>query len=87
MWLQRCIYTCEGEDNNYRSRGSPAVRQADESNKQVIFKNCGPFSCKAKRKKNTKTDKAKDMDVVMLMYNLIKYSDNYSKTSESLWQY
>ena len=42
---------------------------------------------KQKEKKNTKTDKAKDMDVVMLMYNLIKYSDNYSKTSESLWQY
>ena len=21
------------------------------------------------------------------MYNLIEYSDNYSKTSESLWQY
>ena len=21
------------------------------------------------------------------MYNLIKHSDNYSKTSESLWQY
>ena len=23
----------------------------------------------------------------MLMYNLIKYNDNYSKTSGSLWQY
>ena len=23
----------------------------------------------------------------MPMYNLIEYSDNYSKTSESLWQY
>ena len=23
----------------------------------------------------------------MLMYNIIKYSDNYEKTSESLWQY
>ena len=23
----------------------------------------------------------------MLMYNLIEYSDNYSKTSGSLWQY
>ena len=27
------------------------------------------------------------MDVVMPIYNLIKYSDNYSKTSGSLWQY
>ena len=23
----------------------------------------------------------------MIMYNVIKYSNNYSKTSESLWQY
>ena len=29
---------------------------------------------------------AKDIDVVMPMYNLIEYSDNYSKTSGSLWQ-
>ena len=27
------------------------------------------------------------MDVVMPMYNLIDYSNNYSKTSGSLWQY
>ena len=27
------------------------------------------------------------MDIVMAMYNLIEYSDNYSKTSGSLWYY
>ena len=27
------------------------------------------------------------MDVGMPMYNLIEYSDNYLKISESLWQY
>ena len=32
-------------------------------------------------------DKAKDIDVMMLMYNLTEYSDNYSETSGSLWQY
>ena len=36
---------------------------------------------------NTKIDNAKGIDIVMPMYNLIKYSDNYSKTSGSLWQY
>ena len=36
---------------------------------------------------NTETDNAKDIDIVMPMYNLIKYSDNYSKTSGSLWEY
>ena len=32
-------------------------------------------------------DHAKNMDVVMPMYNLIEYSDKYLKTSRSLWQY
>ena len=30
---------------------------------------------------------AQDIDIVIPMYNLSEYSDNYSKTSGSLWQY
>ena len=37
--------------------------------------------------KNTQIDNDKDIDVVMPMYNLIEYSDYYSKTSGSLWLY
>ena len=33
---------------------------------------------------NTQLD---DIDIIMPMYNLIEYSDNYSKTSEILWWY
>ena len=29
----------------------------------------------------------KAQDIVVLMYNLIEYSDAYSKTSRSLWQF
>ena len=36
---------------------------------------------------NTQLDNAKDIDIVMPMYNLTEYSDNYAKTSGSLWQY
>ena len=36
---------------------------------------------------NALTDKAEDLDVVMPMYNLIKCSKSYSKTSGSLWNY
>ena len=32
-------------------------------------------------------DNAQDIDVVMPVYNLIEYRDNYSKTSGCLWQY
>ena len=36
---------------------------------------------------NTQVDNSKDFDMVMPMYNLIEYSDNYLKTSRRLWQY
>ena len=42
---------------------------------------------KNRQKKNTQIDNAKYLNLVMPMYNLIEYSYNYLKTSESLWQY
>ena len=64
-----------------------AARQADERDKGVIFKNCAPFTNCISEINNTQVDNAKDIDIVMPMYNLIEYSDNYAKTSGSLWQY
>ena len=64
-----------------------AVRQADEKDKGVVFKNCAPFTNCISEINNTQVDNAKDIDIVMPMYNLIEYSDNYAKTSGSLWQY
>ena len=66
----------------------PAASAAPNSaNTQVIFKNCSPFTNCITRIKNTKVDYAHHTDVVMAMYNLIEYSDNYSKASGILWQY
>ena len=59
-------------------------RQQDERDKGVTFKNCVPFSKCISRINNTDIDNARDIDIVMPMYNLIEYSDNYSKTSGSL---
>ena len=64
-----------------------AVRQAGERDKCVSFKNCAPFINCISEINNTQIDNAKDIDIVMPMYNLIEYSDNYAKTSGSLWQY
>ena len=64
-----------------------ASRQGDERDKGVTFKNCAPFIDCISRINNTDIDNAKDNDIVMPMYNLIEYSDNYSKTSGSLQQY
>ena len=63
------------------------ARNADERDKGVTFKNCAPFTKCISRINNTDIDNAHDFDIVMPMYNLIKYSDNYSETSGSLWQY
>ena len=64
-----------------------AARQADERDKSVAFKNCAPFtSCKSDIN-NVEIDYCQDIDIIMPMYNLIEYSDNYAKTSGSLWQY
>ena len=36
---------------------------------------------------NTEIDNAKDIDIVVAMYNLTEYSNSYSRLSETLWQY
>ena len=64
-----------------------AARRADERDKGVTFKNCAPFTKCISRINNTDIDNAQDIDIVMSMYNLIEYSDNYSKISGSLWLY
>ena len=64
-----------------------AARRLDERNKVLIFKNCAPFTDCINGINNTQIDNAKYIDVVMPMYNLVEYSNNYSKTSGSLWQY
>ena len=79
--LVKGTITITGEDDN------DGEIQADERDKGVTFKNCAPFTKCISRINNTDIDNAHDTDVVMPMYNLIEYSDNYSKTSGSLWQY
>ena len=57
-----------------------ATTQPDHINKDVIFKNCAPFiNCKSEIN-CAEIGNAKDIDIVMPMYNLIECSDNYSKT-------
>ena len=55
--------------------------------KNIIIGNRAPFTYCISEINNTQTDNAKDIDIVMPMYNLIEYSDNYSKTSGSLLHY
>ena len=66
-----------------------AAADADANNENIKgkFKNCAAFTdCKVK-KNNPQVGNAKNTDVVMPIYNLIEYNDNYSKRSGILWSY
>ena len=69
--------------NNTAAEGAAATNAA----KKVIFKHCAPFTNCISKINNTQIDNVEYTDIVMPMYNLIEYSDNYSKTPGSLWQH
>ena len=54
---------------------------------QVVFKNCAPFEDCRTEINDTFVDYANFRNITMPMYNLIEYSDNYSDTSGSLWDF
>ena len=56
-------------------------------NKAVAFKNTAPFIKCISKINGIKIDNAEDLDVVIPMYNLLEYSKNYWKTTESQWNY
>ena len=68
----------EGADDN--------AKMLDKRNKEPICKSFAPFTDWKSEIDNTQIDNKKDIDVVMTMYNIIEYSDNYSKTLGSLRQ-
>ena len=65
--------------NNTGTASAPTNR-----NKKVIFKNCAPFTSGISKIDNTQIDNAEYIEIVMPIYNLIEYSDNYSKISGPL---
>ena len=67
-------------------RDNAAAREADERDKGVAFKNCAPFTACKSNINNVEIDNCQDIDIIMPMYNLIEYSDNYAKASGSFWQ-
>ena len=52
----------------------------NNTNKKVIFKHCAPFTDCITEINNTQVGDAQKIGIVIPMYNLIEYSDAYSKT-------
>ena len=64
-----------------------AARKLDERDKGVASKNCTLFINCINEINNTQAENGKDIGIVMSMYNLMKYSDNYAKTFGILLQH
>ena len=57
---------------------------SNKRNKNLAFKNNALFVNCISKINGVKIDNTEDLDVVMPMYNLIEYSKNYKKTTDSL---
>ena len=58
-----------------------------DNNTRLAFKNCTPFTKCNLEINDEHIDTAENLDIVMPMYNLIEYSDNYQDSSATLYQY
>ena len=65
-----------------------AANENNKAQKNVAFKNNALFRPWVSKINSALIDIAEDLDIVMPMYNLLEYSQNYSwMTSGSLWNY
>ena len=58
-----------------------------DANIRAAFKNCAPFTKFKTHINDEHVENADNLDIIMPIYSLIEYSDNYSDTSGRLWQF
>ena len=57
------------------------------NNTRLALTNCAPFTKCNLEINDEHVDTAKNLDIIMPMYNLIEYSDNYQDSSATVYQY
>ena len=77
---------CDNSDAYIHVTGDITATGGD-ANTRVEFKNRAPFLRCVTHINDEHIDTAENIDIIMPMYNLIEYSDNYSDTSGGLWQF
>ena len=81
---------CDFSDTYIVVKGTITVtgtNNRSRKNRPLAFKNNAPFISCISKINNTLIDNAGNLVVAMPMYNLIKHSKNYRKTTGSLWNY
>ena len=76
---------CDFSDAFILVTGDITVNAGNDTH--AAFKNCAPFSTCKKEINDVFIDEANHIYIEVPMYNLIEYSDIYSDTSGSLWQF
>ena len=64
-----------------------AANAANSAATTLALQNCAPFTKCNLEVNDEHVDTAENLDIVMPMYNLIEYSDNYQDSSSALYQY
>ena len=64
-----------------------AANAANSAATRLALNNCAPFTKCNLEINDEHVDTAENVDIVMPMYNLIEYSDNYQDSSAKLYQY
>ena len=77
---------CDYSDAYVLVTGNITAKVGDANNK-VAFKNCAPFTKCITHINGEHVDGAENLDIIMPMYSLIEYSDNFSDTLGSFWQF
>ena len=57
------------------------------ANTNAAFKKCSIFTRCVTHINNEHVETAENLDIIMNMYNLLEYSDNYADSSGSLYQF
>ena len=57
------------------------------ANTNVVFKYCAPFTRCVIHINDEHVEKDENLDIIMPMYNLLQYCDNYADSSGSLYQF
>ena len=91
IYVTKKTFTADDIDapNNAAANVNPTNTANNNAfgNKKLVFKNNAPFINCISKINGVKNDNAKDLDVVMPMYNLLEYSKNCRKRTGSLWNY
>ena len=81
---------CDYSDAYIVVEGTITVESSNINNredKKLTFENHSPFRSWISKINNTFVDSVEDLDIVLLIFNILEYSNNYSMTSGSLWNY